>query len=153
MTIRELEAADNDAWYAMRAALWPDCTSASHIAERHDYFAQGGPLATFVAADTDGQLCGFAEASLRPSAEGCTTCPVGYLEGIFVRPAFRRQGIGRLLAAAVERWAASRGCAEFASDCHAGNEASLHFHRQLGFDIASQLLHFRRALGHPPGNA
>jgi len=131
----------------MRSALWPHCTAERQVTEMHEYFSQGGCLVTFVAADIDGQLCGFIEASLRPSAEGCTTKPVGYIEGIFVQPSRRRRGVGRLLVAAVERWAIDHGCVEFASDCHSDNEASIHFHRQLGFDIARQLVHFRRALG------
>ena len=146
MTIRELVSTDREAWLAMRSKLWPDCTSERHITEIHEYFSQGGALATFVAEDTDGRLCGFIEGSLRPSAEGCSTRPVGYIEGIFVQPEFRRYGIGRLLVAAVEQWAASRGAAEFASDCRSDNEASLQFHQQLGFDITSQLIHFRRAI-------
>jgi aminoglycoside 6'-N-acetyltransferase I len=150
MNVRELESTDSEAWLAMRSALWPHCKSERHVTEMHDYFSQGGSLATFVAADTDGRLCGFIEASLRPSAEGCTTKPVGYIEGIYVHPALRRRGIGRLLVTAVERWAASHSCVEFASDCHTDNEASIHFHRQLGFDIAKQLVHFRRPIANRP---
>lgn len=146
MNIRELESTDTEAWLSMRSILWPHCTSERHISEMHEYFSQGGSLATFVAADIDGRLCGFIEASLRPNAEGCTTKPVGYIEGIFVHPDFRRRGMGRLLVAAVQRWAASSGCVEFASDCHTDNEVSILFHRQLGFDIAKQLVHFRKSI-------
>jgi aminoglycoside 6'-N-acetyltransferase I len=119
----------------------------------HAYFSSGGSLATFVAADSDGSLRGFIEASLRPCAEGCTTNPVGYIEGVYVQPDFRRGGIARMLVAAVERWAAASGCVEFASDCHADNNASIHFHRSLGFDIAKQLVHFRRTISNATGNA
>jgi aminoglycoside 6'-N-acetyltransferase I len=133
-------------WLNMRSALWPQCASERHVTELHEYFSGGGSLATFVAEESDGQLCGFIEASLRPCAEGCTTRPVGYIEGIFVQPEFRRRGIGRLLVAAVERWAASCGCAEFASDCYTDNEASIEFHQQVGFDIARRLVHFRRVI-------
>lgn len=146
MLIRELASADREAWLAMRLKLWPGCTSERHITEIHEYFSQDGALATFVAEDTDGHLRGFIEGSLRPSADGCRTRPVGYIEGIFVQPAFRRLGIGRLLVVALERWAASCGAVEFASDCRSDNEASLRFHQELGFDITSQLIHFRRAI-------
>lgn len=43
---------------------------------------------------------GFVEASLRPYAEGCDTRPVGYLEGGYVAPEWRGQGIGRALVEA-----------------------------------------------------
>ena len=136
----------------MRSALWPHCTSERHVSEMHTYFSGGGSLATFVATDSDGSLRGFIESSLRPCAEGCTTQPVGYIEGIFVQPAFRRRGIARRLVAAVERWAASNGCVEFASDCHADNEASIRLHENLGFDIARRLVHFRRAISNATEN-
>ncbi len=130
----------------MRSVLWPHCTSEHHITDLHLYFSEGGALATFVAADLEGRLCGFVEASLRPSAEGCTTKPVGYLEGIFVEPGFRRRGVGRLLVEEVRRWASAHGCTEFASDCRADNAASIHFHRRLGFAVAAELVHFRQAI-------
>jgi aminoglycoside 6'-N-acetyltransferase I len=118
-----------------------------------DYSSRNGSFATFVAAEADEKLCGFVEASLRSSAQGCTSRPVAYLEGIFVWPDFRRRGVARHLVAAVEHWAASHGCVEFASDCHTDNEPSVHFHRRLGFEVAEQVIHFRRALCDDSGNA
>jgi len=144
MDVRELQSSDQKAWLAMRAALWPHCTSERQISEMHAYFSDGGLLATFVAVDIDGSLCGFIEASLRPCAEGCTTRPVGYIEGIFVQPAFRRRGIARRLVEAAESWAVSCGCLEFASDCHTDNATSIRFHESLGFAVAKRLVHFRR---------
>jgi uncharacterized protein (TIGR02246 family) len=47
-----------------------------------------------LAEDAAGIL-GFAEVSIRPYAEGCSTDRVGYLEGWFVRPEARRRGVGR----------------------------------------------------------
>jgi aminoglycoside 6'-N-acetyltransferase I len=144
--VRELQSTDREAWLAMRAVLWPDCASERHVTEMHEYFSSGGKLVTFVAANGDGVLCGFVEASLRACAEGCTTRPVGYIEGIYVEPAFRRRGVARLLVAAVERWAAANGSVELASDCTAENEGSFEFHRRVGFDVAKRLVHFRRAV-------
>lgn len=144
--IRELQTTDHEAWLCMRSALWPHCDSERHISEMHAYFSGGGSLATFVAADSDDSLHGFIEASLRPCAEGCTTTPVGYIEGIYVAPDFRRRGIARRLVAAVEQWAASNGCTEFASDCLSDNDASIRFHQSVGFEAAKQLVHFRRPI-------
>src|SRR5688572_19364478 len=108
-----------------------DSSSERHVTEMHAYFSGGGSLSTFVAADADGSLRGFVEASLRPCAEGCTTQPVGYIEGIYVQPTFRRCGTARTLVAAVEQWAAFRGCIEFASDCDTDNEDSVRFHQSV----------------------
>jgi GNAT superfamily N-acetyltransferase len=67
-----------------------------------------------------------------------------YIEGIYVRPECRRQGIGRALVAAAEEWAISRGCSEMASDCLLENSESEFFHRELGYSVVER--HFRRAL-------
>ena len=136
----------------MRSLLWPHCTSEHHVTEMHAYFSNGGALATFVASDADGSLRGFIEASLRPCAEGCTTHPVAYIEGIFVEPTFRRRGIARGLVAAVEQWGAAAGCIEFASDCHTHNETSIRFHQSIGFGIIKELVHFRCAIRNETGN-
>ena len=146
MHIRRLQSADKEEWLVMRGALWPDCSVERHITEMHSYFSDGGLLATFVAADGDGSLCGFIEASLRPFAEGCTTKPVAYIEGIFVRAGCRQRGVGRRLVRAVECWGASCGCVEVASDCRADNEMSIRFHVSVGFDLSKRLVHFRRAM-------
>jgi GNAT superfamily N-acetyltransferase len=89
---------------------------------------------------------GLVDASLREIAEGCATSPVGYIEGIYVRPECRRQGIDRALVAAAEAWAISRGCSEMASDCLLENSESEFFHRELGYSVVERLIHFRRAL-------
>lgn len=59
------------------------------------------------------------------------TChPVGYLEGIYVRPEYRRQGWARRLLEAGQDWARSLGCREFASTCSLNNTGSIDFHEK-----------------------
>jgi aminoglycoside 6'-N-acetyltransferase I len=132
----------------MRVALWPDATAAEHDAEVRRFFvdAAGEPLAVFVAEDPRNGLIGFAEVSIRPYAEGCTTKRVGYLEGWYVDPGFRRQGIGRALVRASEHWARSQGCSEFASDAEADNQVSALAHAALGFAEVGLVRCFRKAL-------
>jgi aminoglycoside 6'-N-acetyltransferase I len=146
VTVREVTLADHDEWLAMRSALWPHCTLERHEAEMRQFSAQDGFSATFVAESEDGCRCGFVEISLRREADGCASSPVGYIEGIFVLPNFRRSGAGRLLTKAARCWAAARGCTELASDCHADNEASIQFHLRAGFEITERLVHFRQAI-------
>jgi aminoglycoside 6'-N-acetyltransferase I len=86
-----------------------------------------------VAEGRDGRLLGFTELSIRPYAEGCRTHRVAYLEGWYVCPEARRQGVGKALVAASEEWGRSQGCTEFASDTQPDNEISSSAHRALGF--------------------
>ena len=146
MLIRSATTADFEAWLCLRAALWPDSPETDHRREMQDILAKPARLACFIAQASDGQLCGFLEASLREYADGCDTSPVGYIEGWYVEPAVQRQGIGRRLVQAVEAWASQRGCTEMASDCLEDNAVSLSAHLALGYQEAERLIHFRKDL-------
>ena len=97
-------------------------------------------------AEVDEHLRGFAEFSIRSYAEGCVTDNVGYLEGLYVDPDFRGQGVGRALVEAGESWAKSRGCVEFASDADLKNDLSAQVHKRLGFSDVGQSRCFRKPL-------
>jgi len=79
------------------------------------------------------EAVGFAEVSVRDYVDGCTTQPVGYLEGIFILPEFRRKGFARALVQRAESWSQSKGCREFGSDTKLDDNASIAFHNAVGF--------------------
>jgi len=149
--IRAVEPGDWAAWLRMRAALWPDCPAAEQ--EREMALALASPAgapgegpAAFVAERGDGTLGGFIEVGLRKYADGCDTSPVGYIEGWYVEPDLRQQGLGAALVRAGEAWARAQGCTEMASDCLLDNDLSFRAHLALGYAEAERLIHFRKAL-------
>ena len=71
---------------------------------------------------------------------------VAYLEGWYVVPESRRQGVGRALVSAAEEWARAQGCAEFASDALLDNDVSAVAHRAIGFEETVQIRCFRKVL-------
>jgi aminoglycoside 6'-N-acetyltransferase I len=88
---------------------------------------------------------GFAEAAIRTDyVNGAQSSPVGFLEGLYVVPHGRRNGVARLLVAAVTRWAAECGCSELASDAALANTASQALHRALGFEETERVVYFRK---------
>ena len=90
---------------------------------------------------------GFAQCQLRRDyVEGTQSSPVGYLEGIYIDEAYRNRGYARALLAACENWAREKGCSEFASDCELGNEKSLAFHLELGFEESNRIICFSKKL-------
>jgi aminoglycoside 6'-N-acetyltransferase I len=114
---------------------------------RNAFFDQAKATAAFVAI-MDGELVGFAEASLRYDyVNGCETSPVAFLEGIYVDPAHRRQGVAKALSASVEKWGKSKGCVEFASDTSLDNIASQHLHEALGFEETQRVVFYRKRIG------
>jgi aminoglycoside 6'-N-acetyltransferase I len=83
-SIRRATAADTSQWAAMRPALWPDKSAEELLAEAPAVLAD--PMQPVFVAESDGKLLGFLEARLRNYAEGCTSSPVGYIEGWYVMP-------------------------------------------------------------------
>jgi len=143
--VREMEPRDCAAWAKMRAALWPDETAQLHAAEI-DTLLAGDHAWSFVAETTEGEHAGFAEVALRPYANGCDTRPVPFLEGIWVEPRFRRQGLGAQMIAHIETLLAARGFREIGSDALIDNRVSHAAHRAWGFSETERVVYFRKAL-------
>ena len=102
-------------------------------------------LAGFGAFDGP-KLAGFAEVSERAYGDGCDTSPVAWLEGIYIDPAYRRGGIGRLLVEAIVQWARARGLSELGSDVEIDNTVSLMTHASWGFAETERVVMLRRVL-------
>lgn len=95
----------------------------------------------------DEKPVGFAEAGLRfDYVEGTDSSPVGYLEGIYVLPEYRRKGFARALVGECEKWVKSKNCTEFGSDCELSNVESFNFHKSIGFLEANRIICFAKNL-------
>lgn len=74
------------------------------------------------------------------------------LVALSVDAAQRRAGVGRRLMAAVERWAAARGCVEVEVTSRRSREDAHRFYSALGYeDRCAESGRFRRALAAGPG--
>ena len=145
-SIRPLHEKDLNEWFQLRKLLWDGISEDDHKTEMLDIIDHVESQLILVAATDGGKLIGFLEASIRPFVEDCETDHVGYLEGWFVHPAFRKQGVGRELVRHAENWARDKGCTEMASDAELGNEQSLSAHLRLGYGETSRLVHLRKEL-------
>lgn len=146
ITVRQLNESDLSEWLRLRQLLWDETPEQEHRDEMLDILDHPEFQLVIVADAGGGQLIGFLEVSIRPFAEDCDTENVGYLEGWFVEPEYRRTGIGRNLVSNAESWARSRGCTEMASDAEVGNVNSIEAHRQLGYEETSRLVHLRKEI-------
>lgn len=158
ITIRRVEGlADYPEWLRMRQTLWPDEIEHLSFAEMDEILAD--PLTpVFLAARPAAvgrwspdhrpsvKLGGFLEAGTRKYAEDAETSPVGYIEGWYVDPDLRGQGIGRALMQAAEDWARSIGLTEMGSDTWLDNEISIQAHEKLGYRETERLVHFLKRL-------
>lgn len=149
MRILEATEAHRGPWLKMRMALWPECPE-EQSSEEISAILAGNRQAAFLAQDDDGSIVAFVEVSTRDYVEGCRSAPVGYMEGIYVRPEYRKKGIGTQLVRAAERWAARRGCREMGSDAEIDNAESISFHLALGFREMDRLVMFLKEIGEEP---
>ena len=133
---------NENAWAEMCVELWQDLTVDSVLRMSHEglfkneflYFYQNEPAA-------------FLSLSLRSDyVEGTTSCPVAYIEGLYVKPEFRRRGIAEKLVDHAKEWSAQFGCSELASDCTVDNEASQSFHKDVGFTEANRIVCYTMSL-------
>lgn len=139
---------DQPGWLDLRLALWSDATADEHRAYMAISLAQPERFLQLMAYDETGAAVGFIEGSIRSDyVNGTETSPVGFVEGVYVTPLWRRKGVARRLFGAVGDWAQARGCRELASDALLDNEASQRAHLALGFKETERVVYFVRKLG------
>jgi len=144
LSIRRADKKDLQSWAEMRSLLWRDHTCSDHLSELTGLLRQGS-FKGWLAFNGEKHI-GFAEASIRPFANGCDSRPVVFLEGVWVDEAHRNAGVGRKLVSAVEDWAKSNGINEVGSDAEFSNEPSHICHKKWGFEEVERVVHFRKKL-------
>ena len=134
-------------WVRLRQALWPEETTEEHRRYAMSTIDRPKDAIAYVARGNDGNAIAFAEATLRKDyVNGCSTAPVGFLEGLYVEPAYRGHGLARLLSKALEEWAIGLGCNEFASDVLLHNEAGQRAHEALGYTETERVVFYAKWL-------
>jgi len=145
--IERCSSLDQPGWLDLRLALWSDATADEHRGYMAIALAQPERFLQLMIYDEKRQPVGFIEGSLRSDyVNGTESSPVGFVEGVYVVPSWRRKGIARQLFAAIGDWAKARGCRELASDALIDNEASQRAHRALGFRETERVVYFTRLL-------
>lgn len=142
--VRPAERRDLANWAQMRAELWPCSSRQEHLAELEEGF-KSTSFRGWVALSDD-RCIGFAEAYIRPFANGCDSRPVVFLEGIWVCPDFRRVGVGRALVESVAEWARAQGIYELGSDAELTNTLSQTCHLKWGFEETERVVYYRMKL-------
>ena len=101
----------------------------------------------YLAREEGDDVVTFAEATLRRDyVNGCSTSPVGFLEGVYVKPPYRDRGLAPVLCEALEDWAADLGCIEFASDVLLQNTLGQKVHEALGFEETERVIFYAKRL-------
>lgn len=133
-------------WTRLGVMLWPGHS----FAELRESFLQilRSPKETAFLCRVGQDYAGFINVSIRVDyVEGSESSPTGYVEGIYVKELYRRQGIAKRLLEQGEAWALSRGCTQMGSDIEADNGGSYEFHTKAGFQEANRLICFIKDIG------
>ncbi len=152
MPLHALHDLNDPDWLRLRGELWPDAEADEHLAEMASQLADPARYAQFIVREGgqalgSGEALGFAEAALRHDyVPGCDSSPVGFLEGLYVEPGVRHQGVARRLVQAAADWAKAQGCTELASDTQLDNQLSQAVHARLGFAETERVVCFARKL-------
>ena len=143
--IKEAQFEDSQSLARMALEIWEN-GSFQALTSEFEEMSQMAEVTSFLAYFED-EAIGFANVALRHEyVEGCDSSPVAYLEGIYVKPLYRRQGYARDLVEACQLWGKRQGCHEFASDCELNNQTSWAFHLAMGFLEVNRLICFKKSL-------
>jgi aminoglycoside 6'-N-acetyltransferase I len=145
--IKRCTLLNHNGWLPLRTALWHD-SAADIDHDTHTMLSAPERNLVLVFTHENGEALGFAEASIRTDyVNGTHSSPVAFLEGLYVQPESRGQGIARQLVADVEQWAREMGCTELASDALVENQVSHKMHEALGFEETERVVYFLKGLG------
>jgi aminoglycoside 6'-N-acetyltransferase I len=147
MHIEACQSVQQPGWLSLRLALWPEGGAHAHLPEMQELVDTPQRYGQFVCY-AQGEAAGFIELALRHDyVNGTETSPVAFVEGLYVAPQWRRQGVGRRLMDAAFAWARAQGCSEIASDAALDNLTSHATHRALGFVETERVVYFVKRLG------
>jgi len=144
VVIREMTVTDRDDWAEMYSKLYSDGSRTGMLSEVDRIL--DSPLRAGYCAEIQGRKIGFAEYNVREFANGCVSKPVPFLEGIWVNPEFREQGVARALFSHLERVAKDAGYNEMGSGVLIENQLSIDVHKRFGFEETERVIYFRKDL-------
>ncbi|HEM5051775.1 TPA: GNAT family N-acetyltransferase [Streptococcus suis] len=142
MTIRAVNEQTLSIWASFASQVWQ--TNEQVLIEK---FSNNEFPFEFLYYSQSEEPIAWISLSLRHDyVEGCQVGPVAYLEGIFISPNYRSQGIAKELLHFAEGWAKSRGIGQLGSDAELDNLLSQNFHIKHVFREVSRTVHYVRDL-------
>ncbi len=137
----EATKVDLEPWVQLALLLWPDNSFQEMVETFLGILDSQKKIAFLCRIGQD--YVGFINVSIRVDyVEGSDSNPVGFVEGVYVKERYRRQGIAQRPVTRGEEWARSLGCSQMGSDIERHNTASYDFHTRVGFREADRIICF-----------
>lgn len=133
---------DFNDWLDLALQLWPDCAIADLTK-----IIQPARQAGFLVRNENSKAIAFMNLSLRSDyVPDATQSPVAYVEGIYVKAEYRKQGVGTALIQYAQQWALEQGCIQLALDALLDNLASHEFYAKVGFREVERVVFFIKSV-------
>ena len=146
MKITKVIKRDFSDWVELGIEFWSK-HSAESIKKDFRRMLDSNKEQSFLCRNEKGVAIGFIDISIRTDyVEGSKTNPVGYLEGIYVKKQYRKQGIATLLLKEAEKWLKNKKVFEIGSDAEIHNKISHKFHKKLGFKQGETIIHYLKKI-------
>ncbi len=141
MNIREVTADDMQAWVGLRHALWPHHPPEELRPEADRILVSPNEVCLLAFSPKDHPI-GFIEGAIY---QGCRD-PYAHVEGWYVAPEQRHQGLGRKLVGELEQWCLHRSIRVLTSDTDPGFPLSPGAHARSGFRRLAEMTLFIKEL-------
>jgi len=155
MEIREADIGNLEHWANLRHALWCQDQIASLRTEAERILTSPDQTA-FLLLGLSAEVVGFAEVTIYYGASGPYTREItshagsegsyAHLEGWYVAPQFRGQGLGQKLISSVEQWCRLRNVGVLTSDTSPSYPSSPNAHKRAGFKKIHEFTIFMKEL-------
>lgn len=145
LTIAEVSDLSLNPWVKLMHELWPKHDIISLQLEAQKILKSKKETAFLLSIDE--KFVGFVNVSMRSDyVPGATQSPVGYIEGIYIKPRLRHRGLAKKLVEQATHWFLANGCREMASDAEIDNMMSQGWHEAMGFTKVNLLVHYVKKL-------
>lgn len=125
--------------------LWPDSSFDEELAGCHTILTNENETCYLI--KNEEEYIAFIHITIRfDYVEGADDSPVAYIEGMFVKEAFRHLGVGQKLITLAADWGRQKNCRQLASDTEVTNTGSIDFHLKSGFTEANRIVCFIKEL-------
>ncbi len=145
MTIEVISAQNVKSLTQLVLELWNDCLFEEEF-ENYKSIIRSENEICYLAREAE-QYIAFIHLSIRNDyVEGAIDLPLAYVEGLYVKPEYQKQGIAKELMKVAENWAIQKGLKQIASDTDFGNSTSIDFHKKIGFIEVGRIVCFIKNL-------
>ena len=145
MKLVEVEEKYVRAWKQMRQTHFSDLNDEFNEREMRSIFNSQDRACMIILTDSN-EIMGFLEVALRNLVDGCLGSPVGYIEGLYLKPQYRGSGYGRRAVESIAEWFSDRGCQEMATDTELDNINAQKFYESIGFQETYRIVEFKKNL-------